>query len=286
MLGEKLHRFDLELTRHVLDNVASHLNESAFASYVGEWVEPAVLAYLQSLDGDAEPPPRLLSEGELTDLVSVFDDEQFQFDRDWIAHESLYRRSIDCVAEIRDGLAKQHADEWASLSAQFAERLEARCVWLHHGIEIVREWVGELRRLLRAMGATNFLPAPEGTFPTPTCSALPAPPTGAVAEPTAQRDDDPLVAAIGKTQALQEEIRDILLSQRRVQDFYSPAEAAAFLGKAEFTVREWCRLGRVNAQKRRSGRGRSLEWAIAHAELLRIQKEGLLPAATTSTRLT
>ena len=45
-------------------------------------------------------------------------------------------------------------------------------------------------------------------------------------------------------------IRDILLSQRRVLEFYAPAEAAAFLGKAEFTVREWCRLGRVNAAQR------------------------------------
>ena len=70
-----------------------------------------------------------------------------------------------------------------------------------------------------------------------------------------------------------------LVQQRAVKDWYTTAEAAQLLGKAEFTVREWCRLGRVNAQKRRSGRGRSREWVLSHAELLRIQREGLLPLA-------
>jgi hypothetical protein len=47
--------------------------------------------------------------------------------------------------------------------------------------------------------------------------------------------------------------------------------------KAEITVREWCRLGRVHAEKKGSGRGRYQSWVISHEELLRIQKEGLLP---------
>lgn len=73
------------------------------------------------------------------------------------------------------------------------------------------------------------------------------------------------------------EVRDLLVHQRQVRDHYSTDEAARILGKADWTVREWCRLGRVNAEKRRSGRGRAQEWVIPHAELLRIQKEGLLP---------
>jgi hypothetical protein len=76
-----------------------------------------------------------------------------------------------------------------------------------------------------------------------------------------------------------------LLQQRTIKDWYAIAEAAEILGKAEFTVREWCRLGRVAAQKRACGRGRSREWMIAHAELMRIQNEGLLPQPTTSTRI-
>jgi hypothetical protein len=69
-----------------------------------------------------------------------------------------------------------------------------------------------------------------------------------------------------------------LLQRQVVKDWYTTEEAARALGRAEFTVREWCRLGRVRAQKRGSGRGKYQSWVLAHDELLRIQKEGLLPA--------
>jgi hypothetical protein len=68
-----------------------------------------------------------------------------------------------------------------------------------------------------------------------------------------------------------------LLQLRTVKDFYSTDELAAILGKAEFTVREWCRRKRIRAQKRRSGRGIFCSWVISHEELQRIQREGLLP---------
>lgn len=70
---------------------------------------------------------------------------------------------------------------------------------------------------------------------------------------------------------------DSLLEQRLTQDFYSTADAARILSKAEWTVREWCRLGRVHAEKRLSGRGATKEWMISHEELERIRSEGLLP---------
>ncbi len=69
----------------------------------------------------------------------------------------------------------------------------------------------------------------------------------------------------------------MLLQHRVEQDSYSTADVARILGRAEFTVREWCRLGRIRAEKRPCGRGNSQEWMISHAELKRIQSEGLLP---------
>jgi hypothetical protein len=68
-----------------------------------------------------------------------------------------------------------------------------------------------------------------------------------------------------------------LIEVRTVKDFYTTAEVAAILHRAEWTVREWCRLGRVNAEKRPCGRGASQEWIISHSELERIRNEGLLP---------
>lgn len=74
-----------------------------------------------------------------------------------------------------------------------------------------------------------------------------------------------------------EQTLDAILKQKAVKEWYSTAEAADILGRAEFTVREWCRLGRVRASKRPCGRGTSQEWMIAHDEIERIRNEGLLP---------
>lgn len=69
-----------------------------------------------------------------------------------------------------------------------------------------------------------------------------------------------------------------LVERQTIKDWYSTDEFARLVGKAEFTVREWCRNGRVHAEKRRSGRGAFPAWTISHAELLRYQREGLLPS--------
>jgi hypothetical protein len=68
-----------------------------------------------------------------------------------------------------------------------------------------------------------------------------------------------------------------LIEQRPAKEYYSTSELATILNKAEFTVREWCRLGRVRASKRECGRGNTKEWMISNEELIRIQNEGLFP---------
>jgi hypothetical protein len=81
-----------------------------------------------------------------------------------------------------------------------------------------------------------------------------------------------------------EQVLAILVERQTVKDWYTTDEFAKLVSKAEFTVREWCRNGRVKAEKRRSGRGAFAAWVISHEELLRYQREGLLPVPTRTPR--
>lgn len=68
-----------------------------------------------------------------------------------------------------------------------------------------------------------------------------------------------------------------LVERQTVKDWYTTAEVAKMLGRAEYTVREWCRQGRIRARKKPCGRGRSGEWLVSHEETVRLRSEGLLP---------
>ena len=83
-----------------------------------------------------------------------------------------------------------------------------------------------------------------------------------------------------RIESLQQELVAMLgslIERKPEKEFYSTAEVAEILGKAEFTVREWARNGRIAATKKLTGYGRSKLWSISREELLRIQNEGLLP---------
>ncbi len=67
--------------------------------------------------------------------------------------------------------------------------------------------------------------------------------------------DGAIIALLARIDEWITELRDLVVEPRTIQDKYSTAGAAKVLGKSEFTVREWCRLGRVRAEKRPCGRG-------------------------------
>jgi hypothetical protein len=73
----------------------------------------------------------------------------------------------------------------------------------------------------------------------------------------------------------------VLVERQTIKDYYEVEEFARLVGKAAFTVREWARLGRIRAVKRKSGRGAFASWVISHDELLRYQRDGLLPLKKT-----
>ena len=94
------------------------------------------------------------------------------------------------------------------------------------------------------------------------------------------QNDDPaivLVARIESIESVLAEIHAMLANRQPQKDWYTVREIAELLDRSEFTVREWCRLERVNASKRACGRGNSAEWIVSAEELKRIQNAGLLP---------
>lgn len=68
----------------------------------------------------------------------------------------------------------------------------------------------------------------------------------------------------------------VVLVERERREWYSVEQFSRIVGRSDFTVREWCRLGRIQARKKVSGRGAHSSWAISHDELQRYQREGLL----------
>jgi hypothetical protein len=71
----------------------------------------------------------------------------------------------------------------------------------------------------------------------------------------------------------------VLVQRQQPQEYYTTLEASMILGLAVFTVREYCRLGRLRAEKRQSGRGGHRSWVIRKEEIDRFRRHGLLPVS-------
>lgn len=86
-----------------------------------------------------------------------------------------------------------------------------------------------------------------------------------------------IAAGQDRIESLLADIRAGIEAAPSKKEYYTTAEAAEMLGKACFTVRQWCRLQRIHAEKTHAGRGIDAEWRISHQEIERIRNEGLLP---------
>lgn len=82
---------------------------------------------------------------------------------------------------------------------------------------------------------------------------------------------------LAEISAMLHTIHDLLSHPRETREWYTTEEVGKLLDRDPYTVREWARLGRIKAEKRPGGRGRSKEWMISHEELTRIRDHGLLP---------
>ena len=83
---------------------------------------------------------------------------------------------------------------------------------------------------------------------------------------------------MGMVQSLKDQVESLAAQRYRSaqKDAYTVEEAAEELKRSAWTVRQWCNRGQAQARKIR-GRGRTGEWRIPRAELLRLEQDGPLP---------
>jgi excisionase family DNA binding protein len=72
------------------------------------------------------------------------------------------------------------------------------------------------------------------------------------------------------------QIHESLTDPKAAREWYTVEEAASLIGRKPYTVREWCREGRINATKRPEKRGGTELWNISATEITRYKNEGLL----------
>lgn len=58
------------------------------------------------------------------------------------------------------------------------------------------------------------------------------------------------------------------------KEAYTTSEAAERLGRSEWTVRQWCNKNQIDGAHKIRGKGRTGEWRIPHAALVRLHTEG------------
>jgi hypothetical protein len=78
-----------------------------------------------------------------------------------------------------------------------------------------------------------------------------------------------------------ERLLEQLVTKTVAKSWYTVEEFATLVGRSCFTCREWCRLGRIHAEKSMTQTGSATAWTISHDEYLRFQREGLLPRPRT-----
>jgi hypothetical protein len=78
-----------------------------------------------------------------------------------------------------------------------------------------------------------------------------------------------LEVRLSRIEATLAQILGALAHPKMQRERYTVDEVADLLSKRPYTVREWCREGRINATKRSEKRGGSELWSIAADEVER-----------------
>lgn len=258
-LGEALHDYDLELCDLAASNVRIHLQDPDFAGHLKEGLPKGLYRYLQKgRDPKVEQDLLLLGDGELDVLIDAL---SWCAGREWQPYESLHRWHVHTLREVREPLSEQAAEDWSRACGEFGDALLAKRLPVYEGVEVVRDWVRRLRELLRAAGAVELLPSPEGLSPTPT-NETPSAAVGATKRP--QESTQPMrgEAAHGSLAGTLNRLADALdrmgvpAAQVPSPEALSKQDAAKFLGVEGKTVEHLIRTRKIQYVQLGSRRGR------------------------------
>jgi hypothetical protein len=263
MAGERLFEFDSDLCDYVLGNLRQYLlsaverpgstGELRLAEWelldFPDWFARQLSGPFAALAdriwagvfGDVRRTP--LSESELSELAAVLDDLPDRLARTcvWESYPARHAQYVECVTEIRTGLTRQTAEEWAEASGNFATRLCVSPLSLAEGISLVHEWVGMARRLCRAMGA----------MPGPVDAGAGRGAKEAKRLSRTRRDE--------RQREPHEPIEPVMLSPTAISEKYSVSRS---------TIYAACRLGMVPHYRVPSKRGASGKYLIRETDLL------------------
>lgn len=197
MRGARLHEFWVKLSRYTCWNVALFgvdgapiERDHAWCKRLDRGLSPGLARHLRAwLEGPGDRVPTLLLAGPDLAELAAFADSLWGLEDWWTPYPKIHARSVLCLREIRAGLSRHHAEAWAERSADLGRRLEQEGLRIVDGIGLIGEWVEELHLLLEALGATDLLPPPAGSFPTPTC---PSPPVAVAERLASPRDRIPV----------------------------------------------------------------------------------------------
>lgn len=161
-VGAVLHEYDIDLTDYAIGNVVQFMTDRRFARWVMRHIRtPSLVEYLNARSDrniDAPQVRALLSDVEMDEFVSAFEEGPPGGPWTWVTWVGLHRRYIETIGEVRTELTRQVAEDWSAACAEFVRRLEAEGLALYDGMSIVREWIQRLRGLQLAMCAGEYVP--------------------------------------------------------------------------------------------------------------------------------
>jgi len=243
-----VHQLDLFLCEYLVGTIAGWLKEpgTPFRRWLREGLnQPELEAYF-----DNHEKRLLLNDPELQRVLTALESPPFEFDFDWIPWPSLHESYLLTLREIREVLGETAAEEFAKKMVPIVQKLDHPDLSLHHGAELVVDWIETVRGMKHAMGLEALLPQPEGSYPTPTLQR-PSPENGenmkhALADPipiastvTKIARDDAETQATEARSVKPSSRRNAATKQTRECELLTQREVSELTGFAEPTLPSW-----------------------------------------------